>query len=346
MKLKDFDYFLPKNLIAQKPVKPRDSSRLLVLKRKDSQLEHKYFRELINYLRPDDLLVFNNSRVFPARLLGKKIPTGGRLEIFLLHNSGGYNWQCLLGGRGLHEGLAVEFGGRLKAVVEKNNQDGTWEVRFNKKEKPLKKIAEEIGLTPLPPYIKRQKIDQQDRERYQTIYASRQKVGSAAAPTAGLHFTPALLKKIKEKGVEVVFIALHVGLGTFAPVKTKEIKKHKMHPEWAEINKDAIYKIRRAKKDGRRIISVGTTTARALEAVGKNWPRPEKDFRGWINIFIYPGFKFRVIDGLVTNFHLPRSTLLMLVSALAGRQKILNSYREAVKREYRFYSYGDAMLIL
>jgi S-adenosylmethionine:tRNA ribosyltransferase-isomerase len=395
VKLKDFDYNLPKNLIAQKPVSPRDRSRLLVLHKKSGEIEHKHFYDIIDYLKAGDALVLNNTKVMPARLIGKRVSTGGKVEVFLLKKSplplpreysghafvkGGNIWQCLIGSQRRKENLKIEFTKGLKAEIIKNNLDGTWNVKFNKSGGEFMKIVQKIGRVPLPPYIKRMpNVKTQnsklmnDKINYQTVYADDKKIGSVAAPTAGFHFTPALLEKLKNKGVQIEYVTLQVGLGTFAPVKVDDIAKHKMHAERIEINKKTLGNIIKAKLEGRRIVAVGTTSVRTLEAVfnelkienclsrlerGKLKIRDKKncktkeikhrlvDYKNWVNIFIYPGYKFRIVDAMITNFHLPKSTLVMLVSALAGRKKIFTAYREAIKKKYRFYSYGDAMLIV
>jgi len=380
MKLQDFDYYLPKNLIAQKPIRPRDHSRLLLLSKKTGRIEHKHFYDILDYLKPGDILVLNNSKVFPARLLGKKKDTGGKIEVFLLRNNfpsslysadaptdakavagkealadkqGGDVWQCLLGGKRRRAGLRVKFSQGLEGRIIKDNRDGTWEVKFNKGSKEFMRIVDKIGLTPLPPYIKRVVRCRADNKDYQTVYANDKKIGSVAAPTAGFHFTSALLKKLKKKGVQLEYIVLHVGLGTFAPVKVDDITKHKMHAEWVEADKKTIANIYLAKSEGRRIIAVGTTSVRMLETIfqdkrgstPKLGVEPLNTFHGWTDIFIYPGYKFKVVDALITNFHLPKSTLLMLVSAFAGKKNIDKAYKQAIKRKYRFYSYGDAMFI-
>lgn len=385
MKLSDFDYNLPKNLIAQEPVRPRDHSRLLVVNKGTESLsvrgsvpsvkiEHKHFYDLVDYLKAGDVLVLNNSKVFPARLIGKRKTTGGKIEIFLLPSLPAplplRSWrergakrigQCLIGGRRVRVGLEIEFcssgGSRpvLKCEVIKNNNDGTWQVKFNKSDNELMRIVEKIGQAPLPPYIKRDGINpissrKSDFMDYQTIYADNKKIGSVAAPTAGFHFTPALIKKLKIKGVEFEYITLHVGLGTFAPVKVDNIKKHKMHAEYVEIEKEVAERILKAKKEKRRIIAVGTTSARTLEGclagdIAKS-ARQITNYKLPITLFIYPGFKFKIVDAMITNFHLPKSTLLMLISAFAGKKNIDKAYKKAIRKKYRFYSYGDAMLIL
>jgi len=442
MKLSDFDYYLPKNLIAQQPIKPRDHSRLLVIRRettnfahpnvnrnKTAQITNKYFYNIIDYLHKGDVLVLNNSKVMPARLIGRKIRTGGKIEVLLLKKVSPYPlqiwrgspvgrgevkgasevWQCLVGNHGRREDLIVEFSQGLKAKILKHNSNGTWLVMFNKSGKTLMNIVKKIGQTPLPPYIKRKDSLRRsgagrpfgklragstaDSRNYQTVYASDKKVGSVAAPTAGLHFTPTLLKKIKAKGARIEYVTLHVGLGTFAPVKVDDITKHKMHAEWVEVSGSTIKRIVQAKSEGRRIIAVGTTSVRTLESIfskfsifhrksgagnfqfsnnsqianksqilnpkSKNKIFPPKadpplaenlkskitNYNGWINLFIYPGYKFKVVDGLITNFHLPESTLLMLVMAFAGKHNIDKAHKGAIKNKYRFYSYGDAMFI-
>jgi S-adenosylmethionine:tRNA ribosyltransferase-isomerase len=384
MLLSDFDYNLPPDLIAQTPINPRDHSRLLVLDKKSGSMEHKHFYDIIDYFQEGDVLVMNNSKVFPARLIGKRKETGGKIEIFLLKiirrdalPGRLYNktkWQCLVGGRRAKPGLVVEFNNGLIGELFKDNNDGTWEVEFNLGYNEMMKVVEKIGEVPLPPYIKRESGGRNpyrgsDPLNYQTVYADEAKVGSVAAPTAGFHFTKELLEKIKNKGVQIEYVTLHVGLGTFTPVKVDDITKHKMHSEFVEIEKEVIEKIDYAKKKGKRIITVGTTSARALEAFspviarsGATWQsreqrdkhgiatlasltRNDKGYSGWVNIFIYPGYKFKVVDAMITNFHLPKSTLLMLISAMAGKENIDKAYKEAIKEKYRFYSYGDAMMI-
>ncbi len=349
LKLSDYNYCLPEELIAQTPTEPRDHSRLLVLSKDTGKIEHKHFYDLVDYLRPGDVLVVNNSKVFPARLLGKKRESGGKMEVFLLKNLTGKNWECLLKGR-VHAGLEIEFGGGLKTRAIKNNQDGTWEMEFNKNTSALLAIVEKIGSVPLPPYIKRNQAIDSDKARYQTVYADQKQVGSVAAPTAGLHFTPGLLKQIKARGVEILEVTLHVGLGTFAPVKTENVLEHKMHAEWLEIKAATVKKIIQAKNKQQRIIAVGTTSCRSLETLGKYLTVDDfdsnKDFKVWTDIFIYPPYQFKLVDALVTNFHLPQSTLLMLISALAGKANIDKAYKIAIKQGYHFFSYGDAMFVV
>ncbi len=355
-KLKDFDYNLPDKLIATHPAKPRDHSRLLVLDKKSGEIEHKKFFEIIDYLKPGDVLIMNNSKVIPARLFANKVGTGGKVEVLLHKKLNTNTWQCLLGGR-VKEDLNLEFGKGLLAQIKNNNENGTWDLKFNKKSDSLMEAIVKLGEMPLPPYIenkrkqqKEKRVKADDKKNYQTIYANDKKFGSVAAPTAGLHFTPRVLKKIKEKEVKIEFITLYVGMGTFAPVKTEDISKHKMHAEWVEIDRKTInsisnlkFKISKQKKG--RIIAVGTTSARALEACFSDPPKKGKAFKGWVDIFITPGYKFKAVDALITNFHLPKSTLLMMVSALAGKKNIDKAYKEAVFQKYRFYSYGDAMFI-
>jgi len=354
MKTSLFNYHLPRELIAQQPKKPRDHSRLLVYNRKSKKIKRDYFYNLPRYVKDGDVLVFNNTKVFPARLWGKK-DTGGKMEVFLLKNIKGKIWEVLIGGKVRKAGLKIIFKGGLKCEVIKKLGDGIWQVEFNKSAKQVTKLADKIGSTPTPPYIKRlAKLSD-----YQTIYAKR--VGSVAAPTAGFHFTKRLLEKLKKQGVQFEYITLHVGYGTFQPVKVLDIKKHKMHAEYAEVDKGTIKRLLQAKKEGRRIVAVGTTSVRTLETVfgrtGHESPAyPRFGFKNWINIFIYPGYKFKFIDAMITNFHLPKSTLLMLVSAfakapadksaLAGIKQMLTVYKKAIQKRYRFYSFGDGMLIV
>ncbi len=350
-KLSDFDFDLPDDLIATHPAEPRDHSRLLVLDKSTGQTEHKHFYDIIDYLNDGDVLVLNNSKVIPARLIVEKTGTGGRVEVFLHKKIGDSVWQCLLGGR-IREGLRFEASGLLSGEVKKNNNDGTWDVEFDRGGSDLMGAIEKIGQTPLPPYIlnqlkaKNEKLEMEDVKRtYQTVFANDEKKGSVAAPTAGLHFTPELLQKIKDKGVKVLEITLYVGMGTFAPVKTENIAEHKMHAEWVEIDRSTIEEVRSASEKGGKIVAVGTTSARSLEACFSNLPSENDDFKAWVDIFITPGYEFKAVDSLITNFHLPKSTLLMLVSALAGKERIEEAYREAIENKYRFYSFGDAMFI-
>jgi S-adenosylmethionine:tRNA ribosyltransferase-isomerase len=349
MKVSDFDYNLPPELIAQEQMKPRDHSRLLILERNTGDILHKHFFDVVEFLKTGDVLVMNNSKVFPARLFGKKEKTGGTVEVFLHRFIADKKWQCILGGGGIKEGLVIIINEKLQCVVLKNNLNGTWDLEFNLAHYDMLKIVYEIGVTPLPPYIKRAEKKSEDVERYQTIYADDNKVGSVAAPTAGLHFTKELIDKLKAKGIQFEYITLHVGMGTFAPVKVDNILEHKMHSEYVEIEKSTIDKIKKAKDEKRRIITVGTTSTRALEAFFNNptsYQLKANSYSSNVDIFIYPGYTFKIVDGLITNFHLPKSTLLMLVSALAGKENIDNAYQIAINEKYRFFSYGDAMLIV
>ena len=339
MKTSDFIYDLPEELIAQTPTERRDASRLLVLDKSTGRTQHRHFYDLPEYLRPGDCLVLNDSRVIPARLFGVR-PTGGAVEVVLLRDLGGGRWECLSRpGKKMRPGTEVTFGdGELSGVVEEVAGDGNRIIRF-RYEGIFLEILDRLGQMPLPPYIRTQ-LD--DPERYQTVYA--REPGSAAAPTAGLHFTPELLEKIRASGVDVRFVTLHVGLGTFRPVKAENVEEHEMHSEFCTVPEETAAAIAAAKANGGRIVAVGTTSCRTLESFADEDGRVAPGSR-WTNIFIYPGYRFRCIDALVTNFHLPGSTLVMLVSALAGRENILNAYREAVVKEYRFFSFGDAMFI-
>lgn len=340
MDVKDFYYDLPEELIAQVPIQKRDESRLMILNREKQTVEHKVFKDILDYLKPGDCLVRNNTKVIPARIYGKK-ETGANVEFLLLNNIKGDIWESIVRpGNKLHVGTKVIFGnGLLNAEILEVMEGGTRKVKFTY-EGIFNEILDQIGLMPLPPYIHE---ELKERDRYQTVYAKYQ--GSAAAPTAGLHFTEELLEKIKEKGVEIANVTLHVGIGTFRPVKVDKIEDHHMHSEHYYIKKEDAEKINNAKKNGGRIISVGTTSCRVLESIADE-NGFVKETEGDTSIFIYPGYKFRCIDGLITNFHLPESTLLMLVSALAGKDYIMRAYEEAVKQRYRFFSFGDAMLIL
>lgn len=339
MKVTDFDYNLPEELIAQVPIKNRDESKLMVLDKETGSIEHKQFRDIIEYLNPGDCLVRNNTKVIPARLYGKK-ETGANVEFVLLKNFEDDIWEAMVRpGNKLHEGAKVIFGGGLlRAEILSTLEDGTRKVKFYY-DGIFNEILDKIGLMPLPPYIHE---SLSDNDRYQTVYAKYE--GSAAAPTAGLHFTPELLKRIEEKGVKIANVTLHVGIGTFRPVKEENVEEHHMHTEHYYIKEEDAEKINTAKSSGHKVIAVGTTSCRTLETIAD-----EKGFvkacEGDTGIYIYPGYKFKCLDGLITNFHLPQSTLLMLVSALAGREHILNAYNEAVKEKYRFFSFGDAMFI-
>ena len=340
MELKEFYYDLPEELIAQVPILKRDESRLMVLNKENKTIEHKIFKDIIDFLQPGDCLVRNNTKVIPARIYGKK-ETGANVEFLLLNNIEGDIWEAIVRpGNKLHVGTKVIFGdGLLHAEILEVMQGGTRKVKFTYKG-IFNEILDKIGLMPLPPYIHE---ELKEKDRYQTVYAKYQ--GSAAAPTAGLHFTEELLEKIKEKGVQIANVTLHVGIGTFRPVKVEKIEEHHMHSEHYYIKKEDVEKINNAKKNGGRIISVGTTSCRVLESIADE-NGFVKETEGDTSIFIYPGYKFKCIDGLITNFHLPESTLLMLVSALAGKDYIMKAYKEAVKEKYRFFSFGDAMLIL
>ena len=339
MKTHDFWYDLPEELIAQTPLEQRDTSRLLVLNRQTGSLEHKHFYDILDYLKPGDCLVMNDSRVLPARLLGHR-PTGGAVEVLLLRDLGDKKWECLCKpGRKMQVGSQVIFGdGELTATVTAVLDDGNRIVEFHY-EGIFLEVLECLGKMPLPPYIK---AELQDQERYQTVYS--REVGSAAAPTAGLHWTKELLDKAREKGVKTAFVTLHVGLGTFRPVKTEDISEHHMHSELCMMTKETADILNQTKEDGGRIICVGTTSCRTLESLVKEDGTFEACSK-WTEIFIFPGYQFKAMDGLITNFHLPESTLVMLVSAFASRENILHAYEEAVKEKYRFFSFGDAMFI-
>ena len=337
MLVTDFDYELPQELIAQHPMEPRDHSRLLVVDKHTGEIHHKHFYDLVDYLRPGDVLVFNDTRVIPARLHGTK-DTGAHVEVFLLTRRDATDWEVLVRpGKKLQVGAKINFSDELSCEVIEHTDFGGRVVRF-KYEGIFEEILDRLGETPLPPYIT---APLEDKERYQTVY-NRER-GSAAAPTAGLHFTKELLAKIKELGCEEVFVTLHVGLGTFRPVSEANIEDHKMHKEFYTVSQEAADAINKAKAEGRRIIAVGTTAVRTLESAGADGTL--KAGGNWTNIFIYPGYKFRFVDELVTNFHLPQSTLLMLVSTLATRDIMLATYTKAVEERYRFFSFGDAMFI-
>lgn len=337
MLVTDFDYDLPQELIAQHPMEPRDHSRLLVVDKKTGEIEHKHFYDLVNYLKPGDVLVFNDTRVIPARLHGTK-DTGAHVEVFLLTRRDTTDWEVLVRpGKKLQVGAKINFSDELSCEVIEHTDFGGRVVRF-KYDGIFEEILDRLGETPLPPYIT---APLEDKERYQTVY-NRER-GSAAAPTAGLHFTKELLQKIKDIGCEEVFVTLHVGLGTFRPVSEAKIEDHKMHKEFYTVSQEAADAVNKAKAEGRRIIAVGTTAVRTLEAAGADGQLHAGS--SWTNIFIYPGYKFRLVDDLVTNFHLPQSTLLMLVSTLSTREIMLQTYKKAVEEKYRFFSFGDAMFI-
>ena len=340
MKLTDFNYELPKELIAQTPIEKRDEARLMVLHRKDKTVEHKVFKDILDYLKPGDCLVRNNTKVIPARLYGVKEVTGANVEFLLLSRIEGDTWEVMVRpGKKLMPGARVDFGnGLLKAEIIDKMEGGNRKVKFEYNG-IFNEILDQIGLMPLPPYIK-EKLEK--KEMYQTVYAKYE--GSAAAPTAGLHFTEELLDKIKSRGIEIANVTLHVGIGTFRPVKEENIEDHAMHTEHFYIKKEDAEKINNARKNGGRIIAVGTTSCRVLESVADE-DGMVKEIEDDTNIYIYPGYKFKCVDALITNFHLPESTLVMLVSALAGREFILDSYKKAVEEKYRFFSFGDAMYI-
>lgn len=340
MKTEDYNYDLPEELIAQTPLTKRDASRLMILDKETGELEHEKFANIINYLNEGDVLVLNDTKVIPAKIIGIKEETGAIIELLLLKDLGDC-WECLSKpAKRLKVGTIVTFGnGELKAEVKEKLDDGLVRVKLLYKG-ILMEILEKLGSMPLPPYI-HEKLN--DKDRYQTIYAKN--IGSAAAPTAGLHFTKELLQEIANKGVIITYVTLHVGLGTFRPVEEENIKEHKMHSEYYEMSKETADILNKAKEEKRRIIAVGTTSTRTLETIATNNNGKFIETSGNTNIFIYPGYKFKAIDSLITNFHLPKSTLLMLVSALAGKENILASYKEAIKNNYRFFSFGDAMFI-
>ncbi|MBQ9648024.1 MAG: tRNA preQ1(34) S-adenosylmethionine ribosyltransferase-isomerase QueA [Oscillospiraceae bacterium] len=340
MKTSDFDYFLPPELIAQTPAERRDASRLLCLDKQTGAFSHHHFYDLPDFLRPGDCLILNDSRVLPARLLGRRLPGGGACEVLLLIDRGDNVWECIVRpGKHLRAGARVSFGdGELTAEITEVLPDGNRLVRFDY-EGIFLEVLERLGKMPLPPYIK---AELQDKERYQTVYSKVN--GSAAAPTAGLHFTAELLEKIAAKGVRIGYVTLHVGLGTFRPVKEENVEAHEMHSEYCTVPEETAALINETKANGGRVICVGTTACRTLES----WAAEDGTMRsgaGWTGIYIYPGYRFKVMDALVTNFHLPLSTLLMLVSAFAGRERVLAAYEEAVREKYRFFSFGDAMFI-
>lgn len=336
--LSDYNYFLPKELIAQEPARPRDSSRLLVLKIKDQKIIHDSFLNFSRYLNNDDLLVINNSKVIPARLEARR-ETGAKLEVFLLQQKKDNLWQALIKGKVKEKELII-FDEKLKAKIYKTSDNKIKEIEFNIERSQLDKYLLKIGKVPLPPYIKKGQADKEDKKRYQTVFA--QEPGSVAAPTAGLHFTKRTLKKLEKKEVEIANITLHVGLGTFLPITANDIRDHKIHSELVSISQKERDKIQKAKNDKKRIIAVGTTACRAIESLDNK----QSNFYQFTDIYIYPNYKFKYTDGLLTNFHLPQSSLLVLVSALAGNELIKKAYQEAILKHYRFYSYGDAMLIL
>lgn len=339
MNIEQFDFELPEELIAQTPLEKRDTSKLLVLDKKTGEIEHKHFTDIIDYLESGDTLVLNDTKVIPARLYGVKEETKALIEILLLKEVKKDTWECLVKpAKRIHVGEIVKFSDKLSAQCIEVKDEGIRVFKLIYKG-ILYEILDELGEMPLPPYI-HEKL--KDKDRYQTVYAKN--IGSAAAPTAGLHFTLDLLNKIKEKNVNVVYITLHVGLGTFRPVNVENINDHKMHSEFYMMSKETAEVLKQTRKNNKKIISVGTTSTRTLETI-MNLYGEFKECSGWTDIFIYPGYKFKAIDNLITNFHLPKSTLVMLVSALAGRENIMNAYKEAIKREYRFFSFGDSMFI-
>ncbi len=336
IKLSDFDYYLPKDLIAKYPVEPRDSCRLMVLNRKTKSIQHRIFRDIVEYLQEGDLLVLNDTKVIPARLIGKKEKTGSNIEVFLLKPVKDNVWEALIKNiRRLKEGDKIFISKDFYVEYISREEDKGFVKIYSKN---LQEDLERYGHIPLPPYIERQD-EEKDKDLYQTVFAKKE--GSVASPTAGLHFTQELLEKIKQKGVNITYITLHVGLGTFKPVKEEDITKHKMHEEFYSIPQESLDLIKETKEKGKSVIAVGTTVVRTLESYGLTGKRED-----YTNIFIYPPFEFKLVDKLITNFHLPKSTLIMLVSAFASREFILQAYQEAVKQRYRFFSYGDAMFII
>lgn len=367
MKLSEFDYNLPRELIAQQPTTPRDNSRLFVIEREAGGFEHRQFHDLGEYLQAGDVLVLNNSRVIPARLVGKRetgglarsvrssqldqntadkpCEAGGKVEVFLLREIESGVWEALLNRKvivGEQIIIADEFSAE---VVELPVEGQKWIVRFACGDRSFAELLELHGQTPLPPYISSEEEAKEVKKQYQTIYADPDKKGSVAAPTAGLHFTEKLMDKLRVKGVQLEYITLHVGLGTFEPVRSEIIEEHRMHAEYVQVEREVVERLRRAKQEKRRIIAVGTTSVRTLEFLARQEDQ-DAEFRDWVNLFIYPGYEFKMIDSIITNFHLPKSTLLMLVSAFAGQELIKKAYQEAIAKKYRFYSFGDGMLIL
>ena len=342
MKLEEFDFYLPEELIAQTPLLKRDTSKLLTINRKENTYEHKVFSDIVDYFNPGDTLVLNNTRVMPARLYGQKKDTGAAIEVLLLKNKEHNMWECLVKpAKRIKVGSIVSFGeGIMEAECVKVLDDGFRYFEF-KYEGIFQERLDELGTMPLPPYIKERLTD---KERYQTVYSK--EVGSSAAPTAGLHFTNELLDKIKQKGVNIVYLTLHVGLGTFRPVSVENIEDHDMHSEYYTLDEETANVINETKKNGGRVFSVGTTSTRTLETIARDNDGEIVAASGWTNIFIYPGFEFKCVDGLITNFHLPKSSLIMLVSAFYNREKVLELYKIAVENKYRFFSFGDAMIII
>jgi S-adenosylmethionine:tRNA ribosyltransferase-isomerase len=349
VKTSEFDYDLPPELIAQTPIEPRDASRLMVVRRGTGEIEHRLFHNIVEYLRPGDLLVLNQTRVLPARLFGHKARTGGRVELLLLNRRDAFTWEALVRGKRLRPGTAVTLAapngeaetGHTATIIAETESGGRL-VRFDE---PVEPLLEELGVVPLPPYIHE---PLQDAERYQTVFGRIE--GSVAASTAGLHFTPELLVALRRQGVELAFVTLHIGLDTFRPVKEEQVEAHKIHTEWYELTTPVAEQVNRARLEGRRVIAGGTTVVRALESAaqaGGPGACGDEGVPSWpTDLFIYPGYRFRVVEALITNFHLPRSTLLMLVSAFAGQDLIVRAYQEAIRERYRFFSFGDAMLLL
>lgn len=340
MKTEDFDYYLPENLIAQTPINKRDESKLMVLNKETGTIEHRHFADIIDYLTPNDVLVLNDTKVMPARLIGQKEDTNGHIELLLLKNTKNNIYECLCKpAKRVKVGTIVTFGdGILKAKCIETKEEGIREFEFLY-DGIFYEILDKLGEMPLPPYIHKKL---KDKNRYQTVYAKN--IGSAAAPTAGLHFTQELLEKLKNKGITICYVTLHVGLGTFRPVNVEDVTTHKMHSEFYTINEETAKILNQAKKDGKNIVSVGTTTTRVLETV-MNQYQTFKACSGYTSIFIYPGYQFKAVDSLITNFHLPKSTLIMLVSAFCSKEIIMNAYSEAIKNNYRFFSFGDSMFI-
>jgi S-adenosylmethionine:tRNA ribosyltransferase-isomerase len=340
MKTDDFDFYLPEKLIAQHPIKKRDDSKLMIVDKVSGDIKHEVFHNIIDYLNKGDVLVLNDTKVIPARLIGVKEETNANIELLLLKNTNKDTWECLVKpAKRIKVGTIVSFGdGLLKAKCISIKEEGIREFTFIY-DGIFYEILDKLGTMPLPPYI-REKLE--DKNRYQTVYAKN--IGSAAAPTAGLHFTKELLEKLTNKGIEICYVTLHVGLGTFRPVNVEDVTKHKMHSEYYEMSKDVANTLNFAKQENRKIITVGTTSTRVLETVINKY-HEFKDCSGWTNIFIYPGYEFKGIDGLITNFHLPKSTLIMLVSAFSSKEIIMNAYKEAINNEYRFFSFGDSMFI-
>lgn len=340
MKVEEFDYYLPEELIAQKPLEKRDESRLMVLNKDNGKIEQGIFRDIVDYLDEGDLLVLNNSKVIPARLFGKKIPTGTDIEVLLLNEVDTDLWEVLVKpGRRVKKGVKISFADKMTAETIDFTEFGGRLMRFEY-DGDFDEILDELGKLPLPPYIHNE-LD--EPERYQTVYAKNR--GSVAAPTAGLHFTPELFKKLRSKGIQTAYLTLHVGLGTFRPVKVDDVESHKMHSEYYQLDEETANLINETKANNKRVVAVGTTSTRTLEAIASERGKIEA-VKGWTDIFIYPGYEFKVIDALITNFHLPKSTLMMLISALAGKDYVMSAYKKAVEERYRFFSLGDAMLIL